>query len=162
MGSGGGDSTAVLRAALDRLFGPYETPLAELDARHALAGMLVRLAKADGRYDAAEIARIDDVLRARYGLGPVDAAKLRAEAEKLEAMGPPDGRFAAVIRDRTDAADRLALLAAMWRVMLADGVAGPEESRYLDRSAERLGLSAEDRARAEAEARAASDGPPTA
>ncbi len=151
----------MLRAVLDRLFGPYETPLAALDARHALAGMLVRLAKADGRYDAAEIARIDDVLRARYGLGPVEAAKLRAEAEKLEAMGPPDGRFAAVIRDRTEAADRGALLAAMWRVMLADGVAGPAERRYLEVSADRLGLSADARARAEAEARAGS-GSPTA
>jgi uncharacterized tellurite resistance protein B-like protein len=150
----------MLRALIDRLFGPYETPLAELDARHALAGMLVRIAKADGTYDAAEIARIDEVLRARYGLGPVEAAKLRAEAEKLEATGPSDSRFAAVIRDRTRAADRRALLEAMWRVMLADGVAGPQERRYLERSAERLGLSEQERAQAETDARSATNGPP--
>ena len=150
----------MLRALFDRLFGPYRTPLAPLDAQHALVGMLVRIAKADGRYDASEIARIDEIVRATYGLGPVPAAKLRAEAEKLEAMAPPDGRFAAVIRDRTDAGTRRALIAAMWRVVLADGAEGPQERRYLELSAERLGLAPGEQAAAEAEARAGRPRPP--
>jgi len=143
----------MLSALLDRLFGPYETPLAELDARHAVAGLLVRIAKSDADYSAREIARIDRILAARYGLDPVAAARLHAEAEKLAAAAPPDGRFAAVLRTRTDAAHREAVLAAMWQVLLADGGEGPGERAYLELTAQRLGLDAAVAARAEATAR---------
>lgn len=145
----------MLHALLDRLFGPYKTPLAELDMRHAMAGLLVRLAKADADYTALEIARIDRVLAASYGLDPVAAAKLRAEAEKLAAAAPPDGRFAETVRERTDPEAREAVLAAMWQVVLADGAENAREHAYLMLTAERLGLDAAAVARAEAAARQA-------
>jgi len=143
----------MIQDLLDRLFGRYETPLAELDARHALAGVLVRLAKADAHYDVSEIGQIDRILLATYGLDPVAAAKLRAEAEKLEAAAPPDGRFAATVRARTDRAERQAVLVAMWQVLLADGHEAARQRAYLALTAERLGLSAEDLAAAETAAR---------
>lgn len=143
----------MMQGLLDRLFGRSETPLAELDARHALAGLLVRLAKADAHYDAAEIARIDRILRASYGLDAVAAAKLRAEAERLEAAAPPDGRFAEAVRERTRPEERRAIAVALWRVLLADGHEGERQRAYLALSADRLGLSEADRAQAEAEAR---------
>lgn len=143
----------MIQTLLDRLFGRYETPLAELDARHALAGVLVRMAKADGHYDAAEIARIDRILRAAYELDPVSAAKLRAEAERLEAAAPPDGRFAEAVRERTGGDERRAILVSLWRVMLADGHEGAPQKAYLALTAARLGLSPDDCAAAEAEAR---------
>ena len=145
---------------LNRLMGRYETPLVELDARHALAGLLVRLAKSDAHYDAAEIARIDRILRASYGLDPVAAAKLRAEAEKLEAAAPPDGRFAAAVRERTEEPERQAILVALWRVLLADGREGARQEAYLKLTAERLGLSETGLAAAEAAARAHPDPAP--
>ncbi|MEO1680116.1 MAG: TerB family tellurite resistance protein [Pseudomonadota bacterium] len=145
----------MLQELIDRLFGPaYETPLAELDQRHALAGLMVRLAKADGEYAVAEIGLIDRTLQATYELDPVGAAKLRAEAEKLAALAPPDGRFAEMVCARCDPAQRVAVLTALWRVMLADGHVGPGESGYLTATADRLGLSADERAMAEREARA--------
>ncbi len=143
----------MFQDVLTALFGRYETPLAELDARHALAGVLVRLAKADAHYHVAEIGQIDRILQATYDLDPVAAAKLRAEAEKLEAAAPQDGRFAEAVRERTDSAERRAVLAAMWRVLLADGQEPGAQHAYLALTAERFGLSDSDRAAAEAEAR---------
>jgi len=150
----------MIQGLLDRLFGRYETPLAELDARHALAGLMVRLAKADGHYAAAEIALIDRILRATYDLDAVAAAKLRAEAERLEAAAPPDGRFAEAVRGRTRDRERRAILVSLWRVLLADGQEGERQKRYLALTTERLGLTEADRAGAEAEARAHPDAAP--
>ncbi|MEM0937630.1 MAG: TerB family tellurite resistance protein [Pseudomonadota bacterium] len=148
----------MIQELLDRLFGRYETPLAELDARHALAGVLVRLAKADAHYDVAEIGQIDRVLQTTYGLDPVAAAKLRAEAEKLEAAAPADGRFAQAVCARTDAGERRALLQAMWQVLLADGREPGAQRAYLALTAERFGLSDEDQRAAEETARRAPPG----
>lgn len=140
---------------LNRLFAPDPSPLPELDSRHALAGLLVRTAKSDVKYSVEEIRRIDRILAATYGLNPVKAAQLRAGAEKLEAQAPEDGRFAAAVRERLDAEHREAVLVAMWRVALSDGVEKAEEQAYLGRSAQRLGLDAEAAARAHATAQAA-------
>ncbi|PRY23740.1 putative tellurite resistance protein B-like protein [Aliiruegeria haliotis] len=125
---------------LNRLFGSDPTPLPELDGRHALAGLLVRTAKTDGFYQVEEIRRIDRILAATYGLNPVEAAKLRAESERLEAQAPEDGRFASAVCERLDREHREAVLTAMWRVALADGVEKLEEEAYLNRAGERLGL----------------------
>ena len=152
----------MIQELIDRLFGQYQTPLAALDARHALAGLMVRLAKADRHYDVAEIGTIDRILRVTYDLDPVQAAKLRAEAEKLEAAAPPDGRFADAVCARTGEAERQAILVALWRVLLADGHEGARQHAYLDLTAERLGLSDEARAAAEREARAHPDPVPPA
>ncbi|MDV7144481.1 TerB family tellurite resistance protein [Tropicimonas sp. TH_r6] len=138
---------------LNRLFHPDPAPLPELDGRHALAGLLVRTAKTDGLYAVEEIRRIDRILAKTYGLNPVEAAQLRAGAEKLEAQAPEDGRFATLVRERLDRAHREAVLVAMWRVALSDGVEQAAEGAYLARASERLGLDAEaiDRARKAAE-----------
>ncbi len=138
---------------LNRLFHSDPAPLPELDGRHALAGLLVRTAKTDGQYAVEEIRRIDRILATTYGLNPVEAARLRAGAEKLESQAPEDGRFANLIRERLDRAHREAVLVAMWRVALSDGVEKAAEGAYLARASERLGLDTEtiDRARKAAE-----------
>lgn len=125
---------------LNRLFHPEPAPLPELDGRHALAGLLVRTAKTDGRYAVEEIRRIDRILSATYGLNPVEAAQLRAGAERLEAQAPEDGRFATAVRERLERGHREAVLVAMWRVALSDGVEKAAEGAYLARAGERLGL----------------------
>ena len=150
----------MIQGLLDRILGRYETPLAELDARHALAGLLVRMAKADFHYDATEIARIDRILGETYRIDAIAAAKLRAEAERLEAAAPPDGRFAEAVRERTRDDERLAILVALWRVLLADGQEGHRQKAYLALTAERLGLSEDVRVQAEREARAHPDPEP--
>lgn len=138
---------------LNRLFQTDPAPLPELDGRRATAALLVRTAKADGEYHFEEIQRIDRILAATYDLNPVQAAQLRAESERLEAQAPEDGRFAAKVRERLDREHREAVLVAMWRVAMADGVGLEPEEAYLSRAANRLGLDQDvaRRARAAAE-----------
>ena len=52
----------MIQNILGRLLAPAPERLPEPDARVALAALLVRVARADGQYDAAEIARIDGEL----------------------------------------------------------------------------------------------------
>jgi uncharacterized tellurite resistance protein B-like protein len=65
---------------LRRLTDPAPAPLADTDARLALGALLVRLARSDGDYAAIEVARIDAILSARYGLS--DPSDLRADCER--------------------------------------------------------------------------------
>ena len=60
------------------LMAPEPAPLNDEDARTAMGALLVRIAKSDGCYAAEEIGVIDRLLAQRYGLNPVEAAKLRA------------------------------------------------------------------------------------
>jgi len=133
-----------------RLTAPRPTALPELDARRALAALLVRVAKSDGAYAVEEIQRIDRILAQSFAMNAVQAARLRAEAERLEHVAPEDGRFTAAVREAIAAEDREAVLAGLWHVVRADGAESAEELGYVHRAAERLGLdaAAEERARA--------------
>lgn len=122
--------------------GPVALPADE--ARVALAALLVRVARADGVYDAGEMARIDRVLAGRFGLAPADAAGLRAEAEAVEAEAPDTVRFTRVLKDAVPLDDRIGLIEAMWAVVLADGVRDPGEDRMMRMIAPLLGISDRD------------------
>ena len=121
-----------------------ETPPTDL----ALAALLVRVARADESYDAAEARRIDQALIAWHGLGPFEAAKLRSEAEKLETVAPDTVRFTRVLKDAVPLADRTALVEALWSVALADGVRDPDEEQLIRLVASLLAVSDQDSARA--------------
>ena len=152
-GAGGGAILERMFAELiARLTAPRPKPLPELDGRLALAALLVRVAKADANYAVEEIRRIDRILARSFGLNAVEAARMRADGDRLEHVAPEDGRFAAAICEAVDAAERENVLAAIWQVALADGAETSEELAYVHRVAERLGLdaAAEGRARAQA------------
>lgn len=125
---------------LRRLTAPKPVPLPELDGRLALGALLVRVAKSDHNYAVEEIGRIDRILARTYDLNPVEAAKMRADCERLEHAAPDGAEFAASVRASVPREDRAAVLVALWRVALADGVEKPEESEMLARVADRLGL----------------------
>ncbi|MCF6443830.1 TerB family tellurite resistance protein [Nereida sp. MMG025] len=101
-------------------------PLAEMDAKHALGALLVRVAKADGTYRASEIAMIDKLLALRFDINVVEAAKLRAECEALEKAMPETEAVEEVLRSVTSLQDRQAFLGDLREVILADG---SEDSR---------------------------------
>ncbi|MGA0778849.1 MAG: hypothetical protein ACO3O6_13300, partial [Gemmobacter sp.] len=61
----------MLGGLIERLLAPAPARLGPPDAAQALAVLLVRLARADGDYEAAEVARIDRVLGLRLGRGGV-------------------------------------------------------------------------------------------
>ncbi|MFP4327174.1 MAG: TerB family tellurite resistance protein [Paracoccaceae bacterium] len=132
----------MFRRILD-LFHPQAQPepLPEPDARLALGALLVRVAKSDHAYLFEEISRIDRILAARFGLNPVEAAKLRATCEKLEHEAPETERFAQVIRDSVEYPERLGVVGALWEVMMADGRADPEEEAAIRAVETALGVS---------------------
>lgn len=130
----------MLQAILRALSAPEPARLPEPDARLALAALLVRVAKTDGLYSAEEVEHIDRVLMARHGIGPFEVARLRAEAEELEAVAPDTVRFTRALKSATALEDRSALLEALWRVALADGIRDAEEDRLLRMVASLLGL----------------------
>lgn len=136
---------------LERLFPrrtPPKKPLPQPNAQLALGALLVRVALANRQYVASEVAQIDRILAATFGLKPLDAAKLRAECEALErhARGTPE--YAAILREEVDYAERKALGDAMWQVALADGVRDDDEELTLMQIEVALGLSDDDIAQA--------------
>ncbi|MGR3485654.1 MAG: tellurite resistance TerB family protein [Paracoccaceae bacterium] len=131
---------------LRRLTAPDPQPLPEMDSRLALAALLVRIAKSDGEYAQAEIARIDRILAARFGVDPVAAMKLRARAEQLEAQAPDTVRFTRAIKDSVAYEDREGVVEALWEVVLADGERDEEEDALLRMVAPMLGVADQDSA----------------
>ena len=125
---------------LSRLLAPAPAPLDALDARLALAALLVRVARSDGDYAPAEIARIDAILAARHGLSPEAAAELRANAEVLEAEAPDTVRFTRAIKDAVPLEDRIQVIEALWAVVLADGTRDHDEDALLRMVANFLGI----------------------
>jgi len=145
---------------LRRLLAPDPEPIPDTDARLALGALLVRIAKSDGSYDMAEIARIDRILATRYGLNPVEAAKLRAEAQDLEHEAPDTVRFTRAIKDAVPHEERMAVIEALWEVVVADGEKDEHELALLRMIAPMLGFTDQDsaHARRRVEARIAAGG----
>ena len=127
---------------LRRLTAPAPDRLTDTDARLALGALLVRLARADGDYAAVEIVRSDAILASRYGLA--DPAALRAQCEALESEAPDTVRFTRAIKDAVAYEDRLGVIAAMWEIVLADGVRDHDENTLMRLIAPMIGVQDQD------------------
>ena len=139
---------------LRRLTAPSSAPLSDADARLALGALMVRIARADGSYDADEAARIEAILGRRYGLDAGRAADLRRAAEGFEAEAPDTVRFTRAIKDAVPYEDRLGVIEALWQVVLVDGERDAREDAILRLAASLLGVSDVDSARARQRAQA--------
>jgi len=133
---------------LKRLTQPDPAPLADTDARLALTALLVRVARSDNDYSGDERALIDQITQDRYGLSADDAHTLRDEAEAMEAEAPDTVRFTRAIKDAVAYEDRLAVVEALWKVVLADGQRAQEEDALLRLVTSLLGISDPDSAMA--------------
>ncbi|MGS4944602.1 tellurite resistance TerB family protein [Meridianimarinicoccus sp. RP-17] len=129
---------------LSGLMAPDPAPLPDADARLALAALLVRIARSDGDYAAIEIDRIDRILARRYGLSPFEATALRRDAETLESEAPDTVRFTRAIKDAVPYDDRLAVIGALWEVVMADGTRDEEENSLMRMVANLLGITDRD------------------
>lgn len=125
---------------LSRLLAPEPVQMPDTDARLALTALLVRIAKSDGDYAVEEIAWIDQIIAGRYGLNPVEAAKLRADAEGIEHEAPDTVRFTRAIKDAVPYEDRMGVIEALWHVVLADGVRDSGENSLMRMIAPMLGV----------------------
>ena len=126
---------------IKRLTAPDPAPLPDADARLALAALLVRVARADHDYAALEAQVIERIAAGRYGLDPAAARTLRQDAEALEAEAPDTVRFTRAIKDAVPHYERLAVIEALWRVVLADGTRSDDENALLRLVAPLLGIS---------------------
>jgi uncharacterized tellurite resistance protein B-like protein len=133
---------------LKSLLEPQAEPLHDDDARLAMTALLVRLARADNEYAAAEIHRITQVIMARYELAEPEAIALRETAETLEQEAPDTARFTRAIKDRVAYEDRIAVVEALWQVALADGNRDAEEDALLRLVVSLLGVTDVDSASA--------------
>ena len=133
---------------LKSLLEPQAEPLHDDDARLAMTALLVRLARADNEYAAAEIHRITQVIMARYELAEPEAIALRETAETLEQEAPDTVRFTRAIKDHVAYEDRIAVVEALWQVALADGNRDAEEDALLRLVVSLLGVTDVDSASA--------------
>jgi len=127
-----------------RATAPAELP--EGDARSAIAAVLVMAARADGTYGDDERAVVDEALMARYGFGLAEAAALRKDGEDAESESIDIYQFTKAIRLAIPHDDRVAIVEALWRVVLADGMRDPMEDTLMRQIVDRLGLSPMDSA----------------
>lgn len=119
---------------------PTKTPLPDADAKHALGALFVRTAKSDKAYLFEEVEQIDRLLSAMHDLNPVEAARMRAQCEKLEQEIPDTTDLAQILRGAVSQTDREAAVKALWRVVFADGVETEEEDAVLHKIEETLGV----------------------
>jgi uncharacterized tellurite resistance protein B-like protein len=133
---------------LKRLIQPEPAPITDADARLALTALLVRVARSDNDYSGDERRLIDQIIEDRYDLAGPEAQSLRAEAEAMEADAPDTVRFTRAIKDAVAYEDRLAVIEALWKVVLADGQRALEEDALLRLVANLLGVSDVDSANA--------------
>ena len=123
---------------------PAPKPLPQPNAQLALGALLVRVAFADREYKASELGQIDHILSRTFGIGPIEAAKLRATCEALERDAPGTPEFARILREEVAYADRKSLGDAMWSVALADGYSDESEEIQLEEIETALGLTEAD------------------
>lgn len=136
----------MFEALIHRLRGTHETPpLPEPDEHLAMGALLVRVAKSDQHYDVLEIGEIDRLLSESFSLKPIEAAKMRATCEKLEAQAPGTPDFALLIRQTVDYPHRLEMIKSFSRVIMADGRHTPEESQVLGDILKIFGIRDEDK-----------------
>lgn len=133
---------------LGRLLAPAPETLPDEDARRALSALMVRLARADGHYDADEHQRIATILAERYELDATAAEALLGEAENLEAEAPDTVRFTRAIKDAVPYEARAAVVEALWQVALADGARDAGEDSLIRLVSGLLGLTDQENARA--------------
>ena len=134
---------------IERILGFFSRPhhelthMPEADARHALGALLVRVAKADGAYLFQEIEEIDHLLADLYSLNAIQAARMRAECERLEGAMPDTNALADVLKASISDKERDDVVAALWKVADADGQRHDTEEKVVAIATETFGMSPE-------------------
>lgn len=141
-----GYSQNMFKSLLRRLLAPAQTAPTLPEREVALAALLVRIARADGSYDAQEQSRIERILVRRDGLAAPEATALRLRAEEIEAEAADAVRFTRLLKTMVPLEDRAGVIEALWEVALADGHRGAEEDAQIRLAANLLGINDRDSA----------------
>lgn len=121
---------SILREIAALLRGPGRAEPAADDAL-ALAALMVRVARADGRFDEAERRAIEAALEARFGARSGGGAALLARAEAAERAALDHVAFTRALKAAHEPEARAALLEDLWRVVLADGARDDGENALM-------------------------------
>lgn len=114
-------------------------------ARVALAALMVRMSRSDGDYTAREAARIDGMLRERYGIDAGAAATIRRQAEIAEDGAQDTVQFTRLIKDTVPYEDRIGVVETLWAVASANSI-NADERGLMRLVANLLGVSDQDSA----------------
>lgn len=117
------------------------------DYRLAAVSLLVHLAGADGVIDAAECRRLREIIAQDFGLDAQATTRLIKSAEASDREAVDFYHFTNTIKRALDADGRQKIIAMMWEIALADGMAHELEENIVARIAELLGVSPHDRVR---------------
>lgn len=134
----------MFNSILSAFRSPKPEPLTADNVSLVLSAILVRVAKSDRLYAFEEIEEIDEILAQRFDLNPVQAAKLRAEAEAFEETAPDTIEFSEALKKTVEYSERSGIVEAVWKVVMADGIERPEEHDILVAIAQALGVSIAD------------------
>ena len=143
----------MLKKFFQALRPPQPPALPDPDAELALGALMVRVAQSDRDYQLEEISLIDRILARLYQHNAIEAAKVRANCEKLHAAAPETDTFGRLIRETTGLDERLAALDALWEVVLADGNEHEGEVKIVEDARKPMGLSYADNEAARERAR---------
>lgn len=120
----------------------------EDEARLAAAALLMEAALADGAERAIECATAERLVAERCGLGAADARELIARG-RAAAKGSSDlVRHTRALKRALEPADRIAVVVALWQVVLADGELDGYEEAVVRQIAGLLHVTDADRAAA--------------
>lgn len=111
------------------------------DTRAGFAALLVHAARVDDHYAPEEQAMIDGVLAERFA--PITAAEvsaLRAEGERLEDAATDTVSLTRAVKQSVPHEDRIAVIEALWKVVLSDDSRDDTENALLRLSVGLLGI----------------------
>ncbi|MFQ5784642.1 MAG: TerB family tellurite resistance protein [Alphaproteobacteria bacterium] len=114
----------------------------------AAAALLASAALGDDRFDEAERAAIDRLLRERFGLDAAEAKALIEAAEERARDATHLLRFTRVIKDNFSPEERIGLIEMIWEVVYADGALHAYEDSLLRRIAGLIYVTDRDRGEA--------------
>ena len=147
----------MLAKLFDSFFAQPRDVMNSQDGPLVFAALLIRVACADGVFDANERQVIEDSLADHYALAPDAVSTLMTRAEELEASAPDTVRFTRVLKESVPLDERSAIMMAIWRTILADGARDPSEDSLARMVAALLGIDDVASARARQKAQAQID-----
>jgi uncharacterized tellurite resistance protein B-like protein len=104
--------------------------------RLATAALLIETARADFNEDAAEVAKLTELLSTSLQLGQEEVQKLVLAAQARVDESTSLYEFTRVINDNCSADQKLQLVSAMWAVAYADGNVDKYEEHLIRQVAE--------------------------
>lgn len=112
----------------------------------AVAALLVEAARADGSYGADDRHAVDALLTEMFDISDPESLRQKAEAAQQDAADLV--RFTRVVKNGLKLEQRIALVEALWQVVLVDHHRDPHEDALLRHLAPLLGIDDRDSAQA--------------